>query len=75
MNSPLRSFGSNHVDFGGMSIPASATRSSSSIEVGYMEKAIPPDASARSVSSLRPRIPPIKLMRESVLGSWMPSSG
>ena len=29
INSPLLSFGSNHVDFGGISIPASATSSSS----------------------------------------------
>ena len=51
MNRPLRSFGSNHVDFGGMSIPASATDRSSSIEVGYMENAIPSEASAASSSA------------------------
>ena len=34
MNSPLLSFGSNQVDFGGMRSPASATANSSSIEVG-----------------------------------------
>ena len=39
INNPLRSFGSNQVDLGGMSRPASATSSSSRMEVGYMEKA------------------------------------
>ena len=38
-NSPLLNFGSNHVDFGGISMPASATANSSAMEVGYMEKA------------------------------------
>ena len=39
INNPLLSFGSNHVDFGGISLPASATVSSSSMEVGYMANA------------------------------------
>ena len=39
INSPLRSFGSNQVDLGGMRSPASATANSSSMEVGYMENA------------------------------------
>lgn len=34
INSPLRSFGSNHVDFGGIVLPPSATRISSAMEVG-----------------------------------------
>ena len=40
MNMPERSFGSNQVDFGGISRPASATEMRSSMEVGYMEKAM-----------------------------------
>ena len=47
MKIPLRSFGSNQVDFGGIRSPASATDSSSSIDVGYMEKAIFMSASQR----------------------------
>ncbi len=37
--SPLLSFGSNQVDFGGISMPASATANSSAMDVGYMENA------------------------------------
>ena len=69
MKIPLRSFGSNQVDFGGIRSPASATDSSSSIDVGYMEKAIFMSASQRRSSSFTPRIPPTKSMRLSVLGS------
>ncbi len=36
---PERSLGSNHVDFGGITIPLSDTSISSSIETGYIEKA------------------------------------
>ena len=38
---PLRSLGSNQVDFGGMRRPASATAKSSLIEVGYIRKETP----------------------------------
>lgn len=41
MKRPLRSFGSNHVDFGGMRSPASATPINSVIEVGYIANADP----------------------------------
>ena len=34
MNNPDRGFGSNHVDFGGITCPASATATSSSMLVG-----------------------------------------
>ena len=39
INSPLSSFGSNHVDFGGISLPASEMLISSSIDVGNIENA------------------------------------
>lgn len=39
MNSPLLSFGSNQVDFGGIRSPASATANNSLIDVGYRAKA------------------------------------
>ena len=40
MNNPLRSLGSNQVDLGGISLPQSATASNSSMEEGYIAKAI-----------------------------------
>ena len=46
INRPLRSFGSNQVDFGGISLPSSAICISSSMEVGNMAKATPPVSSA-----------------------------
>lgn len=54
MNRPLRSFGSNQVDFGGMSFPASATEKSSVIEVGYMANATEQSSSQRLTSSSMP---------------------
>ena len=61
-NMPLRSFGSNQVDFGGIVSPASAIAITSSIRVGYSENAtfIPP-ATSRS-NSCNPRMPPTTSM-------------
>ncbi len=39
IKSPLRSFGSNQVDFGGITSPASAIANKSSIDVGYKANA------------------------------------
>ena len=75
INSPLRSFGSNQVDFGGMRRSASATANSSWMEVGYMANATSMSLSALRFSSSRPRIPPIKSIRLSVLGSPIPRTG
>ena len=58
MNSPLRSLGSNQVDFGGIKRPASATAKSSSMEVGYREMAAAQSSRHRRSSSSRPRMPP-----------------
>ena len=67
MKIPLLSFGSNHVDFGGINRFASATAKSSSMDVGYIENASFISLSARRSSSDKPRIPPIKSIRLSVL--------
>ena len=53
MKSPLRSLGSNQVDLGGISRPASATDSSSSMDVGYMANATPP-VSSEALQRLQP---------------------
>ena len=63
INSPLRSFGSNHVDLGGISLPESAIRRSSSMEVGYIENAIPPELSAACSRASAPFISQIKRTR------------
>src|SRR5690606_32667552 len=73
---PSASFGSNHVDFGGISRSASATSISSSMLVGWSANATAarPESTRRS-SSARPRTPPTNAIRASVRGSAMPSSG
>src|SRR6056297_3895718 len=73
--SPLLSFGSNHVDFGGITIPASAIESRSSMVVGYIEKAIAMSVSARRSSSLKPLMPPTNPILWSVLGFPIPRTG
>ncbi len=75
MKSPLRSFGSNHVDFGGIIRPASAISVRSSSVVGYIENAIFISVSARFSSSVRPLMPPTKSILLSVRGSVMPNIG
>ena len=73
---PSRSFGSNHVDLGGMMPPASAIAIRSSMPTGNSENATAarPLATSRS-SSACPRIPPTKSMRLSVRGSPTPRCG
>ena len=66
MNSPSRSFGSNHVLFGGMTRSASDTAMSSSTVVGYNQKAtdqLPLSTNPASCSG--PRTPPTKSIRGS----------
>ena len=69
INSPLRSFGSNQVDLGGMRSPASATASSSSDGGGiHGERQLPYPRDTLRSSSLSPLMPPMKSMRLSVRG-------
>ena len=74
-NKPLRSLGSNQVDFGGMVLPASATAMTSLMLVGCIEKATLIPALTRFSNSCNPRIPPTKSIRLSVFGSWIPKIG
>ena len=75
-NKPLRSFGSNQVDFGGITLFSSAICISSATEVGNIANAsaISPLSTRRS-SSPNPRIPPTKSIRLSVRGSPMAKIG
>ena len=75
MNNPLNSFGSNQVDLGGISLPASATLKSSEMDVGYIEKASFISLWHLFSSSESPLIPPTKSILLSVLGSPIPSIG
>src|SRR5690606_6770442 len=75
-SSPSASFGSNQVDFGGISSSASATSMSSSMLVGWSANATAARReSTRRSSSSSPRTPPTNAIRASVRGSSMPSSG
>src|SRR5438105_3944881 len=59
MSSPSRSFGSNHVDFGGMMAPASDTAIRSATPTGCIENATALcPRSTRAWSSRVPRAPP-----------------
>src|SRR5450759_4061757 len=70
---PERSFGSNHVDFGGIVAPASAIAMTSARDVGNIENATAPHPErTRPSSSPVPRIPPTKSKRGSVRGTPMP---
>jgi len=75
INSPLRSFGSNQVDFGGINLFSSAIFIRSSIDVGYMTKATPPVLSAISANSAALWLPPTKEILWSVRGSAIPRTG
>ena len=75
MNRPLKSFGSNHVDLGGMILLLSAISINSLTVVGYMEKARHISLVARLSSSFSHLIPPTKSILLSVLGSSMPRIG
>ena len=71
--SPERSFGSNHVAFGGIILPLSAMSIICFIDTGYNARAIRiSPLSTRRFSSSRPRRPPTKSIRLSLLKSFMP---
>src|SRR5204862_8227472 len=73
---PSRSFGSNHVDFGGMMPPSSAIDIRSSMVTGCMEKATAARPSLTADSSAAvPRAPPTKSIRLSLRMSPILRSG
>src|SRR5207253_6957368 len=76
ISNPSRSFGSNHVDFGGMIASASDTVISSSTLTGYIENATAALPLSTSCSSATvPLAPPTKSIRRSVRISPIPSTG
>ena len=73
---PSRSFGSNQVDFGGITPPESATCRSAFNETGGTAKAtLNFPESTNLTNSPVPRIPPTKSIRLSVRGFVIPSTG
>lgn len=66
---PDLGLGSNHVDFGGMIMPASAISISSYNFTGYMPKAATQSSSHLFSNSLYPLIPPTKSILSSLLRS------
>ena len=72
INNPLLNLGSNHVDFGGITLLLSAIFIISSMAVGYIEKATPFSVLSTNFSNtFSPLIPPTKSILLSFLGSFI----